>query len=156
MQRASIVAGAVLVTSSTFLWAACDDAILGVRVLRCDGSVCNETEEPETSRPDGGGCSPIDPPECEAGVPVPRREGDCVVGYTCTATCASLGGECKTRAACSGGRWSADASVECTGGVDLGCCRACPAIAAPPPGYCDGGTVTEVYEGDCRVGFACE
>ena len=149
-----LIRALVVVGASLALGSACDDAILGVRTLDCDGGSCMDADRPD--RPgdeDSRTCPPVDSPTCDAGAPVEQREGDCIVGYVCEVTCASRGGTCATLASCAGGRWSPDASTDCSSG--LGCCRPCPAIMAPPADYCDGGTIAEVREGDCVVGFSC-
>ena len=155
--RWSIGRATVVMAASVAVWSACDDAILGVRSLDCDGGACSDADVHDGGADgDSGACTSLEPPACEAGAPVERRDGGCVVAYVCEATCASRGGTCKTLAACGGGRWSPDASADCVGAPDLGCCGLCPPIAAPPADYCDGGTIVEVREGACTVGFACQ
>lgn len=148
----------------TIAISACDDAILGERVLGCDGGECTDaTPLPDAaSRSDDGCAPPPVEPSCEAGAPAPTRDlAGCVVGFVCELTCATLDGTCSSRAACPGGRWSTTASTDCAASgtpvEERGCCRSCPAIAAPPADFCDAGSaLTGVYEGDCLLRFECQ
>ncbi len=159
--RACVLVLVCLATAAGLAVAACDDAILGERLLGCDGGSCVEsstTDGPTPSKDDG--CPPApSTPLCDAGTVAAQRDpAGCVVGWVCEIACATVGGTCSTRAACAGGRWSTTASTDCTdAGGEQGCCRSCPAISAPAPGFCDaGGNAVGIYEGDCLVGFECK
>jgi hypothetical protein len=150
---ATITIGAITIT-------ACDDAILGERLLGCDGSACSEssTTDGTTSTPDTCPSAPS-APVCDAGVLTSQIDGNgCTVAFTCEIACASTGGTCSTKAACMDGRWSTAAVSDCADSGEVqGCCRLCPAISAPPPGFCDAGTnAVGVYDGNCLIGFACQ
>lgn len=156
------VAGPSLLLAALLLsWAACDDAVLGVRAAACEAGDCIDdagrgADDAGAARPDGSACPVVAQPVCDAGTAVAERDGVCVTGYRCQVVCASLPeGRCSVRAACAGGRWSTSSLSDCDPSAGLGCCRACVPISPPPPDFCDGGTVTTVFEGDCAVAFAC-
>ena len=149
MNRRLAVSIAFLLAPAAALGAtACDDAVLGVRPLPCDGSACVDASG------GGGGCPEVDEPSCETGTPIAEHDAGCVVGYFCGEVCASIGGSCSSLAACPGGRWSTEDS-DCSEAGGLGCCSECVPISAPPSDFCGGGPITEVHEGDCLVDFVC-
>jgi hypothetical protein len=152
MSRHLVLLVALLAAPAGALGAsACGDAILGVRPLACDGSACLDASDGDG----GDSCPEVEEPACDEGLPIAEHEDGCIVGYVCGGVCASLGGDCTSRLDCPGGRWSTSARSDCSEAASLGCCRDCPPISAPPPGFCDGGVVTEVLEGDCVVDFEC-
>lgn len=73
-------------------------------------------------------------------------------------TCASVGGTCVglAPASCVGGHWADGSKVSCGGGLGVGCCILCPAIALPPADFCPGGNIVPRKNANgCDSGFDC-
>jgi hypothetical protein len=73
-------------------------------------------------------------------------------------SCAAVGGACVglSPSSCTGGVFADAAQVSCGGGIGVACCIACPAISAPAPGFCTGGTIVPRKNANgCNAGFDC-